>query len=168
MQRLKVDFSGKLSIILSCFFFRHGPDFCPDFSDIALILPWFFIIKHALIFFQTNVASMSQTYSYVYFNFALGSRLCTTADIKYRCNRGNHAFQEYKKVWLQGPKISLVTKIKIYESLVTSVILYNSNSWATCKKTLNKLDVCQRKHLRQIVSMQWPGLPACLNLLKFA
>ena len=27
-------------------------------------------------------------------NVALGARLCTTADIKYRCNRGNHAFQE--------------------------------------------------------------------------
>ena len=27
-------------------------------------------------------------------NVALGSRLCTTANIRYMCNRGNHAFHQ--------------------------------------------------------------------------
>ena len=36
------------------------------------------------------------------------------------------------------------------------MILYNCNSWAVDKKSLHTLDVCQRKHLRQIVNMHWP------------
>ena len=87
---------------------------------------------------------------------SLGSRLCSKVDILHRCNLGNAAFQNYKKVWLKGHHINLMTKLKIYEAQVTSVILYNCNSWAAPQKTLNKLDVCQRRHLRHILKMQWP------------
>ena len=90
-------------------------------------------------------------------SITLGSKLCTIADINHRCNRGNHAFHEYKKIWLHGTNISLKRKLMIYEAQVTSVILYNSSSWAMTQKLSNKLDVCQRKHLRQIVKMQWPS-----------
>ena len=57
---------------------------------------------------------------------------------------------------MQGPKINLKTKLKIYEAQVTSVMLYNCNSWAATQKELHKLDVTQRKHLRSIIGMQWP------------
>ena len=35
-------------------------------------------------------------------------------------------------------------------------MLYNSNSWAAPKNVLEKLDTCQRKHLRQILNMTYP------------
>ena len=84
------------------------------------------------------------------------SRLCSKVEILHQCNLGNAAFQNYKKVWLKGQHINLMTKLKIYEAQVTSVILYNCNSWAAPQKTLHKLDVCQRRHLRHILNMQWP------------
>ena len=43
----------------------------------------------------------------------------------------------------------------VYEAQVTSVIMYNCNSWAPTKASMYELDVCQRKHLRQIIKMQW-------------
>ena len=53
-------------------------------------------------------------------------------------------------------RINLKTKIKIYEAYVVSVMLYNCNSWAAPQAVLNKLDVCHRKHLRQILRMTYP------------
>ena len=62
------------------------------------------------------------------------------------------------KVWMQGSRINLKTKIKIYEAYVTSVMLYNCNSCAApqSESVLEKLDTCQRKHLRQILKMTYP------------
>ena len=34
--------------------------------------------------------------------------------------------------------------------------MYNCSSWAAPKESLNKLDVCHRKHLRQILKIKWP------------
>ena len=97
---------------------------------------------------------------------SLGSLLCSTADIKHRCQLGNFAFSRFKKVWLMGPKISLSKKLKVYEAQVTSVILYNCNSWATPKNILEKLDICQRKHLRQILKYRWPTVITNKTLYK--
>ena len=40
--------------------------------------------------------------------------------------------------------------------MVVSVIMYNCSSWAATKDVLEKLDVCHRKHLRQILKIKWP------------
>ncbi len=40
--------------------------------------------------------------------------------------------------------------------MVVSVMMYNCSSWAATKEMLRKLDVCQRKHLRQILKIKWP------------
>ena len=56
----------------------------------------------------------------------LGSKLCSERDIANRCNKANVAFFTYKNVWLKGSvKISENRKLKLYEALVTSVLLYN-------------------------------------------
>ena len=80
---------------------------------------------------------------------SLGSLLCSTADIKHRCQLGNFAFSRFKKVWLMGPKISLSKKLKVYEAQVTSVILYNCNSWQPLKISLKSsisasVNICAR------------------------
>ena len=87
---------------------------------------------------------------------SLGSKLCDKEDIQRRCILGNVAFQDYMKVWEQGHRIALKTRLKIYEALVVSVMLYNCNSWAVPKVNMDKLDSCHRKHLRQIVKMTYP------------
>ena len=87
---------------------------------------------------------------------ALGSQLCSSKDIAKRCILGNLAFNNFSKIWLQGSKIPLDKKIRIYDAQVVSIILYNSNSWGTSKAVLNKLDVVHRKHLRRILNIHWP------------
>ena len=85
----------------------------------------------------------------------LGSLMCSSKDIVRRCILGNVAFNSFKKVWLNS-RITLQKKLKVYEAQVVSVIMYNSSCWAAPKVVLEKLDICHRKHLRQILNIRWP------------
>ena len=67
-----------------------------------------------------------------------------------RCERDNTA------IWIQTKRISLSRKIQIYEAQVVSVIMYGSSSWAAPKHIMEKLDICHRKHLRQILNYRYP------------
>ena len=97
----------------------------------------------------------------------LGSKLCSERDIKHRLNKANIAFHTYKKIWLNGQvKISEKRKIKLYDALITSVLLYNCSSWAVPENILNKLDVQQRKHLKQILKIFWPKITSNRDLYK--
>ena len=86
----------------------------------------------------------------------LGSLLCSSSDITARCSMGNIAFHSYWKLWIRGSKISLTTKIRLYDATCVSLMLYNCNSWATLKTFLDKLDAYHRKHLRTITNHRWP------------
>jgi len=86
----------------------------------------------------------------------LGSYMCSEYDIRQKCILGNLAFNNYKEVWLQGKRISLPTLIKVYNAMVTSVMMYNCSSWAATQAVLNHLDICHRKHLRAILNIRWP------------
>ena len=89
-------------------------------------------------------------------NKSLGSVLCSVADIKRRCNLGNVAFTNFNKCWLQGPKIPLRVKIRLYDALVASVMLYNSDSWSAPAINIEQLDIIHRRHLRRILNIYWP------------
>ena len=100
----------------------------------------------------------------------LGSKLGSEEDVTNRCNKANVAFYTtYKKLWCQGPKraqISEKRKIKLYESLVTSVLLYNCSCWAVPQNVFDSIDVLQRKHLRQILNIFWPNVISNNDLYK--
>ena len=91
-------------------------------------------------------------------SISLGSKLCSNEDVKRRCILANAAFQNYKKVWEQGRRIPLKTRLKIYQAQVVSILMYNCNSWAASKQLLYKLDVCHRNHLRKIIGMTYPNI----------
>ena len=86
----------------------------------------------------------------------LGSLLCSNKDIIHMINLANVAFSSFKKVWIQGSKVSLERKLQIYEAQMISVLLYNSSCWAAPKFIMEKLDICHRKHLRSILNIRWP------------
>ena len=94
----------------------------------------------------------------------LGSLLCSEADIKTRCIASNIAFNKFKAIW-RGQNLSLDRKLAVYEAQVVSVILYNSGSWSATAKSIEKLDICHRKHLRSILNIKWPhGIISNVNL----
>lgn len=91
-------------------------------------------------------------------SISLGSKLCSSEDVNRRCVLANSAFQNYNKVWEQGKRIPLKTRLKIYEAQVVSILMYNCNSWAASKQLLHNLDVCHRNHLRRIINMTYPNI----------
>ena len=86
----------------------------------------------------------------------LGSLLCSSSDITACCIKGNVTFQSYWKLWIRGSKISLTTKIRLYDATFMSQMLYNCNSWAVPEKFLDKLDACHLRLLSTITGHRWP------------
>jgi len=85
----------------------------------------------------------------------LGSLLCSESDIAARCIAGNNAFYKFTKIWSQQ-NISVTRKIAVYEAQIVSIIMYNCSSWCPTAKSLEKLDICHRKHLRSLLNIYWP------------
>ncbi|XP_063677021.1 uncharacterized protein LOC134813262 [Bolinopsis microptera] len=90
----------------------------------------------------------------------LGTKLRSEQDVTNRMNKANTAFWSFDKLWCQGSERSQITekrKIKLYDSLVVSVFLYNCCCWAVPQHVLESVDVVQRKHLKRILHIYWPS-----------
>ncbi len=51
---------------------------------------------------------------------------------------------------------SLKTRIRIFESYVSSIFLYSSKVWTLTKAVEKTIDVFQRNFLRKILDIRWP------------
>ena len=59
-------------------------------------------------------------------------------------------------IWKKKWKTKLTTRIKLYETLVKSVLLYNYGTWGVSKDDQRKLNSFHRNQLRKVVGIQWP------------
>ena len=90
--------------------------------------------------------------------------LCGKADINRRISLGYASFAKYQKNWTT--KIPLKKRLILYDALVVSVMMYNSNSWAVPNSVLDKLDIVHRRHLRLILNYKYPNVISNKNLYK--
>ena len=77
------------------------------------------------------------------------------ADVKARIGKARQAFTSLKPIW-NSKKISLKTKLKLYNSNVKTVLLYGSESWKTTHEIVRKLRVFTHKCLRILLGIRWP------------
>ena len=80
----------------------------------------------------------------------LGSLLGDSEDITRRKQLTSAAFNKIKSMWLSKKSINVKQKLKIYNALVKSVLLYNACTWGITKAESEKLDSYHRGHLRKI------------------
>ena len=59
-------------------------------------------------------------------------------------------------VWIKGDKIKRKTKLKLYRSLVKSILVYNCGTWALTKSEEEKLNAFHRKQLRKVLNIKYP------------
>ena len=59
--------------------------------------------------------------------------------------------QSAKRNW----KTKLTTRIRLYEMLVKSVLLYNCGTWGVSKDDQRKLNSFHRRQLGKVVGIQW-------------
>ncbi len=95
----------------------------------------------------------------------LGSFLDTERDISNRKRMSMLSYNKYQDI-LQDKKLNLKTKIRIFESYVSSIFLYNSELWTLTKKLENEIDVFQRILLRRILKIKYPYIITNENLYK--
>ena len=86
----------------------------------------------------------------------LGSLLGEAEDAARRKQLANVAFRKLSTVWFRRSRISLPLRLRLYESFVVPVLIYNMGTWGLTKAELDRLDAYHRRHLRQIVGIHWP------------
>ena len=86
----------------------------------------------------------------------VGSLLGSKEDIEHRKHLSKIAFNKLANIWNSGNKTKQKTKIKLYNSLVKSVLLYNCGTWALTKTDEDRLDSFHRKQLRNVLGIRYP------------
>lgn len=80
----------------------------------------------------------------------LGSLLGDSEDVIRRKQLSYSAMNKIKPMWNGRKKVKIDRRIKAYNALVKSVLLYNSCTWGLTKTETDKLDAHHRKQLRQL------------------
>ena len=86
----------------------------------------------------------------------MGSLLGSKEDIENRKHLSNLALNKLVTIWKRAGKTKLQTKLKLYNSLVKSILLYNSATWAMTKTEEQKLDSFHRRQLRRVLNIVYP------------
>ena len=60
--------------------------------------------------------------------------------------------------------LSFKTKVRLFNSLVISVLLYGCETWKTTEQDKKKLNTFQNRCLRQILKIRWPNTISNENL----
>ena len=75
-------------------------------------------------------------------------------DLKNRITRARNTFTKLGKIW-NNNKITRKTKIKLFTTLVTPVLLYGCETWKMNKGDNKLIDTFQNKCLRKILKIRW-------------
>lgn len=86
----------------------------------------------------------------------VGSLIGDKEDIARRKRLSQNALNKMTHLWNRSDKIKLKTKLKLYNTLVKSILLYNSATWALTKTDEDKLDAFHRKQLRKMLGIHYP------------
>ena len=86
----------------------------------------------------------------------LGSNLGDREDIQRRKELATIALAKNDAIWKNNWKTKLTTRIRLYETLVKSVLLYNCGTWGVSKDDQRKLNNFHRRQLRKVIGIQWP------------
>ena len=77
-------------------------------------------------------------------------------DISARINKARNSYCNLCNIWKSNIN-SLKTELRLFNSNVTSVLLYKCQSWRVSKDDMYKLDVFQTNCLRRTCNLFWPN-----------
>lgn len=93
----------------------------------------------------------------------MGSILGTEEDIKRRQILANSAYANLKSIFSDN-QVSTNTKLRIFNALVESIFLYNSELWSLTKTLEDKIYCFQRRLLRCVLKISWSRNNWCSNI----
>ena len=86
----------------------------------------------------------------------VGSLIDDDKDVGRRKQLATVALYKLNNVWIKGNKLKTSTKIKLYKSLVKSILLYNCGTWALTLTEEERLNAYHRKQLKKILNIRYP------------
>ena len=92
---------------------------------------------------------VQQIDDFIYLGGTISDDASTDKDVQRRTGLACGVMQSLAPIW-RSKAISTQTKVKVYETLVLSVLLYNSETWALKESTKKKLRVFEMSCLRKI------------------
>jgi sorting nexin-29 len=87
----------------------------------------------------------------------LGSLLGDQEDIIVRKNLASAALAKLMTLWKNGRRISLARKMLLYNALVKSILLYNSETWGMTKSEKKSINSFHRRQLRTVCNINYPS-----------
>ena len=102
-----------------------------------------------------NSKEIEETDSFTYLGSIVDTLGGTDDDIKCRIKKAQNAFRMLFKVW-KSSNLNVSLKLKIYNAIVKSILLYGSETWKITKQQENKLNSFNTKCLRKILKIYWP------------
>jgi len=91
---------------------------------------------------------LTQVDKFIYLGGSIGID-GTEEDVNRRVGLARGNFQAMNKVWT-SKDISKATKLQVYETMILSTLLYNSETWTLKKTQQNRLKVFEMSCLRKI------------------
>ena len=96
----------------------------------------------------------------------VGSLVGDKEDVERRRKLSTVALNKLMNVWISDDKIKTNIKIKLYKSLVKSVLIYNCGTWALTRSEEERLDRFHRKQLKKVLNIKYPTKIANIALYK--
>jgi len=75
-------------------------------------------------------------------------------DVKVRIGKASAIFGKMKKVW-SNKHINLQIKLRLYEALILSTLLYGAEVWPLTVTLSKKLEAAHHRWLRGILGITW-------------
>ena len=86
----------------------------------------------------------------------LGSLLGDKEDIRRRKQLSCTALRNLSKLWHKKNLTTLKTRLRLYETLVKSILLYNASTWGLTVNDEKELNSFHRRQLREVAGIKWP------------
>ena len=77
-------------------------------------------------------------------------------DVERRKQLSTAVLNKFHHVWVKGNKLKTTTKIRLYKSLVKSILLYNYSTWALTLTEEEKINPFHRKQLKKVLNIKFP------------
>ena len=101
-----------------------------------------------------NGQILEEVENFKYLGSTLSKDGSSTKEIKIRLGLATSAMTRLNNIW-KSNSISLPTKLKLYKSLVVSILLYGCESWTLTADTERRIEAFENKIYRRLLHISY-------------
>ena len=102
---------------------------------------------------QLNNQNLEEVESFTYLGSSIDKAGKASTEVDTRIEKGGRAYQMWRKKVFRSANLSKATKMRVFQTLVMSVLLYGAETWTITQKDLKKLRTFHLKCLRDILGV---------------